>query len=474
MAEPTAADPLEGLRARVEAAGGLTDRELESLQGEVVGVRRETDILLALLTAHSDKRGLAKRRGHRSTAQALAHSLGGTLAEAERIRKLGETIDEGEDDAPDGPGGEESAGGGGAKEKARPRPKPPVLPYLARVARAGRLSPDAVSLLRDVLMLHPEARERAGMPVDDAARSTRLGSLPLGTVERTAVDKAVSLPLRRVRAFVANLRADLTPRKTAEERYDDQFRRRMAMTTEESDGMIRLTALLDPMTAAPLIAAMDGYVKKAFRARREGDGSDQRTPMQLRADALGWLGRHATGCRAAHDGIKTTISIRMTLEDLVGGDGHGTVDGVAAPVPAGVLRRHAADAQIIPTVLGGRSEILDHGRAERLFTPAQRRAIAERDRGCAHCGAPPSHCDVHHLRYWENGGRTDLANGIMLCVACHHWVHRDRWEVRIREGRPEFVPPAAVDPERRPRPGYRHQVTWAREEVSVGESPGPP
>ncbi|WP_366479096.1 HNH endonuclease signature motif containing protein [Demequina sp.] len=51
-----------------------------------------------------------------------------------------------------------------------------------------------------------------------------------------------------------------------------------------------------------------------------------------------------------------------------------------------------------------------------LFSLAQRLALTERDRGCAKCHAPSQHCEAHHIRWWENGGRTDLANGVMLCA----------------------------------------------------------
>jgi len=472
MAETTASDSLAGLRARIEDAAGLTERELIALQREVVAVRRDVDVLLALVATHMDKRtqagGMARRRGFKTAAHLIANGIGGTIAEAERLRKLGEALDDA--------AGTEGGGKDDAPEDQAPKPKRarPILPYLAAAAKAGRLSPDAFALIRDLLMKHPDARAAAGLDVAPELRATRLGRLPLGQVEKAGVDKAVGLPLTSVRSLVARLEADLTPRSKAEDDYAEMRSRRWAITREERDGMIKLTALLDPLTAAPLMAAMDGYVKKAQRARRDNGQGDDRTPDQMRADALSWLGRHATGCTASHDGIKTTISIRMTLADLTRGDGHGEVDGITAPIPAGELRRHAADAEIIPTVLGGRSEVLDHGRAERLFTRAQRRAIAERDRGCAWCGAPPSHCEVHHLRYWEHGGRTDMQNGIMLCVSCHHWLHDHGWSVEHDEGRPRFVPPSTVDPERRPRPGHRERTTLSDADLVGATRDGPP
>ncbi|WP_062296527.1 HNH endonuclease [Demequina maris] len=459
MAETTATDPLEGLRARAEAAADLTDWDAVALMRDAVARRREHDLVIAQVAADLGARspagpgGMARRRGFKGVDQLIAAETGGTVAEAERLRILGTALFGRPDDAP-----------GGAS----------VLPHLAWAARERRLSADAFVLLRSVLMTHPDARDADGLPVSDAVRATPLGRVPLARVERMAVDKAVTVPLRSIRSLVAQFEAGLTPPVVAEERYEEQFQMRQASTREEADGMIRLTALLDPMTAAPLLAALDGYLKKAFRSARDADEVDARTPSQLRADALGWLGRHANGCRKPHDAVKTTVSIRMTLADLTGGDGYGSVDGLDKPVPVGVLRRHAADAQIVPTILGMGSEILDHGRAQRLFTAAQRRAIAERDRGCAYCGAPPSHCDVHHVTEFQYGGLTDVRDGLMLCVACHHWFHRERWGLRWREDGPEFVPSASYGPERKPRPGYRRQVTFTEQDMAALGRDGPP
>jgi hypothetical protein len=94
-----------------------------------------------------------------------------------------------------------------------------------------------------------------------------------------------------------------------------------------------------------------------------------------------------------------------------------------------------------------------------MFTPAQRLALLERDGGCAKCHAPPEHCEAHHIRWWEQRGRTDLANGVMLCTRCHHDIHRQGWEILVTYGRVEFIPPPTIDPARSPRPGGLGAVT---------------
>jgi Domain of unknown function (DUF222)/HNH endonuclease len=75
------------------------------------------------------------------------------------------------------------------------------------------------------------------------------------------------------------------------------------------------------------------------------------------------------------------------------------------------------------------SEPLDLKRSARLATPAQRRVLAVRDRGCVFpgCDAPPSWCDAHHIIYWEHNGDTDIANLALLCRHHHGVTHRHGW-----------------------------------------------
>ena len=145
------------------------------------------------------------------------------------------------------------------------------------------------------------------------------------------------------------------------------------------------------------------------------------------------------------------------------GSGVGDIDGTPQPVSVSALRHAAADAEVIPAVLGGLSEILDWGRARRMFTRAQRLALVERDDGCAWCNAPPSWCAAHHIRWWErDAGPTNLANGVLLCTTCHTRIHRDGWDIQVREGASvNFIPPATIDPARTPHTRGRPHFTIA-------------
>ena len=104
-----------------------------------------------------------------------------------------------------------------------------------------------------------------------------------------------------------------------------------------------------------------------------------------------------------------------------------------ADSPIETARRLACDAEIIPAVLDGRSVPLDVGRAKRLATAGQRRALEAMYQTCAidGCDRPFHHCSIHHLKYWENGGSTDLSNMVPLCSRHHHAAHEGGWQLHL-------------------------------------------
>jgi hypothetical protein len=46
----------------------------------------------------------------------------------------------------------------------------------------------------------------------------------------------------------------------------------------------------------------------------------------------------------------------------------------------------------------------------------------------------------------------------LLCRRHHTLVHHSDWQVRIRDGLPEFIPPGFIDPDRKPRRNQLHGV----------------
>jgi len=137
----------------------------------------------------------------------------------------------------------------------------------------------------------------------------------------------------------------------------------------------------------------------------------------------------------------------------------GALDSGAFADPA-TVRRWACDAEIVPMVLGARSEPLDVGRLSRTVTDAIRRALNLRDGGCAFpgCTRRPRRCHAHHIHHRIDGGATSLDNLVLLCVFHHQLLHHGHWTVTLVDGRPTSTPPPWVDPDRRSRPGGRPLV----------------
>ncbi len=190
---------------------------------------------------------------------------------------------------------------------------------------------------------------------------------------------------------------------------------------------------------AVIKAAVEAEYERLWRAER-ASGGPARTAAQRRAAALAEVIRRAVGAEPG----RPTISVTISLGDLASGAGPGYVTDGGEPIHPATVRRLACDAGIIPIVLGKAGEPLDVGRASRDISPAQRRALAVRDRGCVFpgCDRPPGWCDGHHIVHWADGGPTDLANMALLCNHHHKAMHEGGWSMaRAPDGHLTFTRP---------------------------------
>ena len=99
-------------------------------------------------------------------------------------------------------------------------------------------------------------------------------------------------------------------------------------------------------------------------------------------------------------------------------------------------RHLLCDARLLPVVVDSLGVPLDLGRAVRLATAGQRRAMAQRDGGCVFpgCTSPPSWSEAHHIVEWASGGDTDLSGMASLCRHHHGVVHRTGWNIHATAG----------------------------------------
>ncbi len=236
----------------------------------------------------------------------------------------------------------------------------------------------------------------------------------------------------------------------------------------DGHGSTLIRGSLPTLDAAPLIKLVGAYAQDAKRAGldRLDPLSETVSPAMRRADGLCALAaaHQQAQLAPANGGDRPRVVVTVRHDQLRDDCAMAGVLDSGERLTADQLRVLACDAEILPAVLGGNSEILDVGRAQRLVTPAIRTALALRDQGCVFpgCDAPATVCHAHHLVPWWAGGATALSNLVLLCPHHHGLVEpsRDgpserRWVIRLAEdGVPEVLPPARMDGTRQPR---RHQ-----------------
>src|SRR3954452_12695064 len=179
----------------------------------------------------------------------------------------------------------------------------------------------------------------------------------------------------------------------------------------------------------------------------ESHGSRPRIVVTIDADHLRHQLHHQL--RDLPDGLPEALRARSAGSETTSGVLEG---GERLSVTA--IRRLACDADLLPVLLGSRGQILDVGRSTRIISHYLWLALVTRDRHCAfpNCTRPPIACDAHHIKHWADGGVTALHNLVLLCRHHHTIIHTTPWEVRINptDHRPEFLPPARLDPNRTP------------------------
>ena len=122
--------------------------------------------------------------------------------------------------------------------------------------------------------------------------------------------------------------------------------------------------------------------------------------------------------------VAATVVVTMALDQLTGSLRAAHLD-TGLDLSASDARRLACNAGLVPAVLGGRSQVLDLGRAERFFTEAQRTALATIYDECAveGCDRPYAWADLHHETPWVRRGNTDLADAVPACGFHHRRLH---------------------------------------------------
>jgi len=256
--------------------------------------------------------------------------------------------------------------------------------------------------------------------------------------ERVLVEHAATYAPRELRVLGRRILGVVAPEVGEEQerrQLEDEERHARKKTCVSShshgDGTTTIKIRLPDASAERLRTYLHAWTNP-----RRADGSPGRTDAMSELPYAARLGHafcalleHLDPARLpVHGGTATTVMVTIELDKLVAGLGVVST-GTDGRITAGEARRLACTANVVPVVLGGKSEILDVGRGKRLFTAAQRRALAVRDKRCRAegCDMPADWSETHHLHPWSRGGDTDLANAVLLCSHHHHRAHDDRY-----------------------------------------------
>lgn len=411
---------------------GLDSSALIAGLDELGALRRKVDAALASFSAevaHRSRRdhgfaGLAQERGARTPELLVQHVTGVSKREAGALVRVGEqlTVD--------------------------------AAPWLAPVGSGvgeARVSIDKADVIATGLGA-PTPDVAADDLADAAARLVSLA--PTLTVEQLA---------SRAREFRDELDA-----ASVRDRHAALREKRYLTFTPLSDGMTRISGMLDPESAAIVGAAYDAatsprrggprFVDAEAREAAERLVADERTIGQIALDTfvdLLDLGRAVSPermLRSRRHAVRVLVTER-DLRERTGAAFHAdSPDGV----PLSVADRHICDAGILPILFDETgTDPLRVGREQRLHTARQREALAARDGGCRfpECDRPVSWTEAHHTTPWSRGGSTDVDTGVLLCRHHHMLVHDNGWQTR-----PDAVhgfvaiPPPTRDPGRVPIP----------------------
>jgi hypothetical protein len=396
--------------------------------------------------------GLAKKNGFISPEALIQAVSGGTKADSVKFVQLGEMVALADDAA-----------------------KSPELADLARwqtpIARSlssGLLSADAADAIRKGLS-----------GCDDRVASDDLRSAAEQLIQEST-STAADLLFRRARQLRDGLDAHGIAQREQQRRQLRYFTAKM-----RTDGLVAGSYLLSDEDAELMLSIYDEATsprrvgprfvdaRDPQRAGPDGAGAsaagmtmvgnadaptlDARTPGQKAADALTALLRIGVDADpgTVFGGRRPAVRVAVTQRARQTRTGHGTFESNGEPIAITTIDRFECDSGTIGVMFDSDGQVVNVGRDQRLFTTRQRVGLALRDGGCRFpgCERPVSWTEAHHIDEWQRDqGRTDIADGILLCRLHHMLVHDNHWSIEREQAEYWLVPPPDIDPQRKRRP----------------------
>ncbi|TDW30474.1 HNH endonuclease signature motif containing protein [Cryobacterium psychrophilum] len=446
----------------------LSDDGSENTHRAIAQHAREVAKYVALSAANVASRsdwalgreGLARKKGY-GTAEDYVQALGGgggnTKADTRRLIEAGTMAAEAET---------ARARQEQADTHAVAHPEsPPVAVYTPWFAPLGSAVTD-------------------GTLSTDAATAIRrgLGEPAIGVTDEMLADAVVAL-IAECRTVNADQAAKAARRSRDEidaagiaSRADAMRARQYLRVWDKPDGMLHGSFELDPENGSyfkDFLLQITGprqggprFVEKGEKERAQRIIADPRSTEQIAAEALIEVIKVAAAADPGTLFGRIRPSVKLVVIEApaptpapgqsASGQlllANGFVEGTTDAVPPATIDRMVCNSGFTPVLFSRDGTVLDVGREQRLFTQAQRAALALRDGGCRwpDCHRPPSFSEAHHLHRWNaDGGLTNLDDGILLCVRDHLRLHNDRWEITRTGTEYWLIPPPAADATRTP------------------------
>jgi Domain of unknown function (DUF222) len=315
----------------------------------------------------------------------------------------------------------------------------PLLPTAAGKVRDGEIGPEHVTVIRDFFHQLP-----AAVPRNERERAEQM----LG-------EMAADLRPDQLQKAADNIAARINPDGTFSD-IDRARKRGFSWAPQGSDGMSVGTLIADPQLRATLDAVIaklgapgmcnpdDATPTVDGEPSEEVVDRDTRTPAQRAHDALTAMGRAllASGTLGQHRGLPTSIIVRTTLQDLESAAGKANTGG-GTWLPMRDVIRMAGSAYHYLVVFDKHSNRPLYLGRTRIASGDQRIVLYARDGGCTApgCDKPAYWCEVHHMKRWAEGGKTE-PNSLTLACTPDHKLTEEGWTARLNDdGRVEWIPP---------------------------------
>ncbi|MEU6135739.1 DUF222 domain-containing protein [Nocardioides sp. NPDC047086] len=246
---------------------------------------------------------------------------------------------------------------------------------------------------------------------------------------------------RRILAEIDPERFDAVEAKALQREEEHAARRTFFSSRDNGDGTIDIHARVSRAVGVRLRTILDSLAQPR-KLSAENRGRKAPYDRLLGQAFARVIETYDVDQLPRHGGHATTVFITMSIEDLRKDLGTAALGFDGEQITAAEARKMACNANLIPVVLGTDSEILDLGRTARLAHPVQHRALRLRDKGCQaeDCDAPAAWTEAHHLKPWSEGGRTSLANMVLLCPSDHRRIHDPNYTYeRLPDGRIRFT-----------------------------------